>query len=184
MILNFRDDPTAFRAFITEHQEKVFNIVLNRVQHTEDAEEITQDVFTDVFRKPEAYRGEAAVSTWLYRIAVNKCIDHLRRKQKRNAWNPAALFRSRDATPAAEPADFVHPGIVSENKENAVILFKAIKQLPEKQHTAWMLSEMESLSYKQISEVMKVSIASVESLLFRARQNLRKILSAMYPGDK
>jgi RNA polymerase sigma-70 factor (ECF subfamily) len=157
----------------------VFNIVLNKVQQVEDAEEITQDVFIAVFRKPEAFRAESAVSTWLYRIAINKCIDHLRKKQSRGRWSITSLFSSGHN--AAEPKEFLHPGMLSENREKAGFLFKAMKQLPEKQHTAWVLSEMENLSYKDISEVMNVSVSSVESLLFRARQNLKKILSGMYP---
>ncbi len=179
-MLNFRDDPAAFRAFIHEHQERVFNIVLNRVQNTEDAEEITQDVFIAVFRKPEAFRGDAAVSTWLYRIAINKCIDHLRKK-KRSKWSLTGLFSSAESNDTTEPKDFLHPGAVSENKEKAAILFKAMKKLSANQHTAWVLSEMENMSYKEISEIMDVSVSSVESLLFRARQNLKKILSGMYP---
>lgn len=181
-MLNFRDDPIAFRAFINEHQNKVFNLVLNKVQQLEDAEEITQDVFVDVFRKPEAFRGESTVSTWLYRIAVNKCIDHLRRRQSSGRWKLTRLFSPAGET--TELTEFTHPGVLSENREKAAFLFKAMKQLPDKQHTAWVLSEMENMSYKDISEIMNVSISSVESLLFRARQNLKKIIAGTYPGDK
>jgi RNA polymerase sigma factor (sigma-70 family) len=178
-MLNFRDDPTAFRAFITEHQDRVYNIVFNRIQNAEDAEEITQDVFIDVFRKPEAFRGEAAITTWLYRIAINKCIDHIRKKRTRKRWR----LTGPSGNEAAEPKDFFHPGIASENREKGTILFQAMKQLSTNQHTAWILSEIENLSYKEISEVMNISASSVESLLFRARQNLKKILAGMYPGD-
>jgi RNA polymerase sigma factor (sigma-70 family) len=181
-MLNFRNDPAAFKAFIKEHQERVYNIILNRVQNAEDAEEITQDVFIAVFNKPEAFRGESTISTWLYRIAINKCIDHLRKKQSRKRWSFTGLFSSA-TDEGNEPKEFNHPGVVSENKEKAVILFKAMKQLSANQHTAWVLSEMENMSYKEIGEVMNVSVSSVESLLFRARQNLKKILSGMYSGD-
>lgn len=181
-MLQFRDDPAAYRAFILEHQDRVFNLVLNKVQQWEDAEEITQDVFIDVFRKPEAFRGEAAVSTWLFRIAVNKCIDHLRRKNSRGRNLFTRLFSSLPEK--QESADFIHPGVLSENQEQAAFLFKALKQLPEKQHTAWVLSEMDSRTNKEISEIMDLTVSSVESLLFRARQNIRRILSGMYPGEK
>lgn len=181
-MLNFRNDPTAFNAFIKEHQDKVYNLVLNKVQHVEDAEEITQDVFIAVFNKPEAFRGESAVSTWLYRIAINKCIDHIRKKQSRKRWSFTGLFSS--GSEVNEPKEFDHPGVLSENKEKAALLFKAMKQLSGNQHTAWVLSEMENMSYKEISEIMDVSVSSVESLLFRARQNLKKILAGMYPGDQ
>ena len=179
-MLHFRDDDHAFSKFINEYQEQVFHIVLNMVQHTEDAEEITQDVFVDVFRKPDAFRGEAQVSTWLYRIAVNKSIDHLRKKQRRNRW--MGIWPVKEQTP--EPPDFIHPGIIAENREKSVYLFRAMKQLPPNQHAAWTLSEIENLSYKDIAEVLNLSLSSVESLIFRARQNLRKILSGMHPGNK
>ena len=175
-MLNFRDDAAAFRAFIDEHKQKVFNMVLNRIQHWEDAEEITQDVFVDVYRNASSFRGKASVNTWLYRITMNKCIDHLRRKTVRKKWK-----FSSNAVHENEAIDFYHPGIASENKEKAVVLFKAMRQLPEKQYTAWVLSEIENLSYQEISEVMNTSLSSVESLLFRARQNLRKILSQFAP---
>jgi RNA polymerase sigma-70 factor (ECF subfamily) len=94
-MLNFREDATAFRAFIEAHQQRVYNLVLKMVQHVHDAEEITQDVFVDIYRKPDAYRGNAAISTWLYRIAMNKCIDHLRRQQrKKRHFLPAFLHRA------------------------------------------------------------------------------------------
>jgi len=178
-MLNFRNDAAAFRAFINEHQTRVFNIILNRVQQVQDAEEITQDVFVDVYRKSELFRGDASVNTWLYRIAMNKCIDRLRKRGRRNSWNIPGFLTSMYKE-KNEPQDFYHPGIAAENREKAAILFRAMKQLPEKQHTAWTLSELENLSYKEISEIMELSISSVESLLFRARQKLKKILSAIY----
>jgi RNA polymerase sigma factor (sigma-70 family) len=175
-MLNFQDE-ASFRAFINEHQSRVFNIVLKMVQQLDDAEEITQDVFVDVYHKPGIFRGESSVTTWLYRIAMNKSIDHLRRKKKRNLFGYLQPWMEAGT-------DFYHPGVRAENKENASLLFRAMKKLPEKQYQAWVLSEMEDLSYKEISEVMQVSLSSVESLLFRARQNLRKFLSGMYPGGK
>src|SRR5215204_4953954 len=120
-MLQFRNDPTAFKAFINEHQNRVFSLVLNKVQHIQDAEEITQDVFIAVFTKPEAFRGDSAVSTWLYRIAINKCIDHIRRKQRHRKWGFTGLFSKQEET--AEPEEFSHPGIMMENQEKATILF-------------------------------------------------------------
>ena len=181
-MLNFDNDAASFRAFIYMHQDRVYNAVLNRVQNVKDAEEITQDVFIDVFRHPGAFRGEAAVNTWLYRIAMNKCVDHLRRQKRRSRWNTGAWFTSAEMDHHLGAADFFHPGIAAENREKAAFLFRAMKQLPQKQHTAWVLHEMDNRSYKEISEIMHLSVSSVESLLFRARQNLKKILSGMYPG--
>lgn len=175
-MLDFSNDAAAFRKFIAEHQSRVFNAILNRIQDMHDAEELTQDVFIAVYRKPNAFRGESAVSTWLYRIAMNKCIDHLRKKQKQSGKQE---FNTQN-----EPVEFNHPGVAAENRENTRFLFKAMQQLPEKQYTAWMLSEMENLGYKEISDIMEVSLSSVESLLFRARQNLRKYLQNTLPHER
>jgi len=182
-MLNFREDATAFRAFIEAHQQQVYNLVLKMVQYVHDAEEITQDVFVDVYRKPDAYRGDAAVSTWLYRIAMNKCIDHLRRQQRKKRHFLSAFFAPGITNAAEEPSHAHHPGVVTEQKEKLAILFRALNQLPANQHTAWVLGELENMSYKEISEVMQLSVSSVESLLFRARKNVKKILSGMYPGE-
>lgn len=174
-----RDDDQAFKEFVRTHQDRVFHVVVNMVQQAEDAEEITQDVFVDVFRKPDAFRGEAQVSTWLYRIAVNKSIDHLRKKERRGRW--LGIWPAKDKETGAP--DYVHPGIITENREKAAYLYRAMKKLPPNQQAAWVLSEMEQLPYRDIAEVLNVSVSSVESLVFRARQNLKKILSGMFPGN-
>lgn len=181
-MLNFRDDSTTFRAFITEHQHRVFNLVLKMVQHVHDAEEITQDVFIDVYRKPDAFRGEAAITTWLYRIAMNKCIDHLRRQQRKKRHFLPTFFAPGVSDAPSEPSYTAHPGVTMEQREKLALLFKALNRLPANQHIAWVLGEMDDLSYKEISAVMRISVSSVESLLVRARKNIKKILSGMYPG--
>jgi RNA polymerase sigma-70 factor (ECF subfamily) len=183
-MLNFREDATAFRAFISEHQDRVFNLVLKLVQHVQDAEEITQDVFVDVFRKPEAFRGDAAVTTWLYRIATNKCIDHLRKQQRKNRWFLSSFFGADANDTVHEPSHNLHPAWVTENREQLTILFKALHQLPEKQQAAWVLSEMENMPYKEICVVMNLSLSSVESLLVRARKNLKQLLTDLYGKGK
>jgi RNA polymerase sigma-70 factor (ECF subfamily) len=83
-----------------------------------------------------------------------------------------------------EPTEFVYPGTQAENREKAKILYRAIGNLPLSQRTAFILCETENLSYKQISEVMDLTVASVESLLFRAKKNLRKIIGEYYNAEK
>ena len=114
---------------------------------------------------------------------MNKCIDHLRRQQRKKRHFLSAFFAPGITNASEEPSHAIHPGMVTEQKEKLAILYKALNQLPANQHTAWVLGEMENLSYKDISEVMQLSVSSVESLLFRARKNVKKILSGMYPGE-
>ncbi len=184
-MLNFHHSRDAFAAFIQQHQDKVYNVVLGMLQNQQDAEEITQDVFIEVYKKANAFKGESSVSTWLYRIAVNKSIDHIRSKQrKKRLAIITGWFSSQNYETINEPGYFVHPGVVSENKEKAKYLFTAIQSLPETQQTAFVLSEMEQLSYKEISEVMNTTVSAVESLLVRAKQNLRKRLGNFYKENK
>ena len=169
-----------FRDFIKEHQPRVYNTALNILQNAEDAEEITQDVFVEAYNKAHTFKGESQVSTWLYRITTNKCIDHIRSKKRKKRFAFLTELFHESGEPISDASDFVHPGILAENKEKAAVLYKAIQQLPETQKVAFLMSETEGLSYGEISEILAVSVSSIESLLFRARKNLRKILADVY----
>lgn len=182
-MLHFDTDALVFKNFMQEHQQRVFNMVLNMLQHYQDAEDITQDVFADAFEKQQSFRGDSSVQTWLYRIAMNKCIDQLRRKELQRRWTRlSSLLSNTNNVTNRGSVDFVHPGTLAENHEKAVILYKALQKLAVNQRTAYVLSETEHLSYREISEVMKLSVSSVESLLFRAKKNLRNILETFYTG--
>ncbi|AEI47883.1 RNA polymerase sigma factor [Runella slithyformis] len=173
--------PTEFEHIYTKYQHRVYNTVLSYLQQAEDAEEVTQDVFVEAFHSMESFKGESAIGTWIYRIAVNKSLDFLRHKnrQKRFAFF-TALFHPQTDELLHDPPDFYHPGIALENKEKAATLFKTIRTLPETQQTAFILTQVEDLSYAEAAEVMNITVAALESLLHRAKQNLRKRLSHLY----
>ena len=162
----------AFQQLYELYSAKVYNTVLSYVQNEHDAEEVTQDVFTSIFRNAAKFKGNAAVSTWIYRIAVNTSLNHLKRKKRFSFLKPGA---SDTDTP-----DFDHPGILLENKENAKVLFKAIGSLPDKQKTAFILSFVEDLPRQEVADVMDISLKAVESLLQRAKKNLRIKLENLY----
>lgn len=170
-----------FEKIYGQYKNRVYNTVLSYLQQAQDAEEVTQDVFVEVFRSAEQFNGDAAVFTWIYRIAVNKSLDFLRHKtrQKRFAFF-TSLFKSDTDELMHDPPDFKHPGVVLENQEKASTLFKAIYSLAENQKTAFILTQVEDLSYAETADIMKITISSLESLLHRAKQNLRKKLSNIY----
>lgn len=149
------------------------------VQDMDAAEDIAQEVFVTVFRNILSFKEQANISTWIYKITVNKCLDHLRAatRQKRGG-----IFSRHtgdmDAAANAAP-DFVHPGVVAENREKAKFLFRAIAILPENQKTAFILTHVEDLPQKEVAEIMNMSLKAVESLLQRAKANLRKQLEDM-----
>jgi RNA polymerase sigma-70 factor (family 1) len=170
----------SFQQIYEQYKNKVFNTVIGYLQNTEDAEEVTQDVFLEVHRSLDSFEGRSTLSTWIYRIAVNKSLDFLKSKNRKKRFAfISSLFNDAGELKHDNP-DFYHPGVALENKEKSAILFKAINNLPENQKTAFILSKLEGLSYAEISEVMQNSVSSVESLLVRAKQNLQRDLAGFY----
>ena len=175
---------SAFKILVETHQKRVFNTVLAIVQNFEEAEDVAQEVFIEVYQSVHKFRGESKISTWLYRIATTKALEEIRKKkaQKRFAFF-TNLFNDNNEI-IHESIEFEHPGVILENKEKSKQLFKAINQLPDNQKVAYTLCNIEGLSYQEITEVMEVSLSSVESLLFRAKTNLKKSLHDMYYSQK
>lgn len=156
--------------------EKVYNTAISYSQNEKDAEEITQDVFTKVFRYAAKFEGKSAVSTWIYRIAVNTSLNHIKKKKRFS-------FLQFGETNTDRP-DFEHPGILLEKRESAKTLFKVIDTLPNNQKTAFILSFVEELPRQEVADVMEVSLKAVESLLQRAKKNLRVRLEKLYPNRR
>ncbi len=166
----------AFKYLVTTYQDRVFNTAIGIVQNAEDAEDVAQEVFIQVYRSIHSFKGESKLSTWLYRIATTRALDLLRSRKSKKRFGFMQKLFGEDNEPLHELPDFHHPGVALDRKENAAKLFRAISELPENQKTAFTLHKLEDLSYQEISEVMQTSIPAVESLMHRAKQNLRKIL--------
>lgn len=174
-------DREAFKELYDKFSSRVNNTILGILQNTEDAEDVTQEVFLQIFKSIKNFKQDSTLSTWIYRITVNKAFEFIRSKKRKKRF---AIVKSIFAKEEVEePIDFIHPGIIEENRERGRVLLKAINSLSEKQKTAFVLNKIENLSYKEISEVMKLSLSSVESLIFRAKENLKKKLSDFYKNS-
>jgi RNA polymerase sigma factor (sigma-70 family) len=174
-------DANAFRQLYELFKARVYNTCISYLQNEGDAEEAMQDVFVEIHHAAGSYKGHAGASTWIYRITVNKCLDRLRynNRQKRFSFL-TSLFHKDTGALIHDAPHFEHPGAKAENREQSVMLFKAIRQLPENQQTAFILKQIEGLSQREIAEVMGMGEKAVESLLQRAKGNLRKILADFY----
>ncbi|MFT6205911.1 MAG: RNA polymerase sigma factor (sigma-70 family) [Spirosomataceae bacterium] len=170
----------AFKQLVETYQVRVYNTVLSLVQHNEEAEDIAQEVFIEVYRSIDKFREDSSLGTWVYRIATTKSLEAIRKKkaQKRFAFI-SSLFGKNDEM-IHQPTDFEHPGVVAENKELAQNLFVAIGKLPNNQRIAYTLVNVEGLSYVETAEAMDITKSSVESLIFRAKGNLKKLLTTYY----
>lgn len=173
-------DEAAFKQIVESWQNMVYNTALGILQNAQEAEDVAQEVFVQVFESIKDFKSEAKLSTWLYRITVSKALDNLRRKKRKKRFAYIQSLFGADNKTEIEKPDFNHPGVTLDNKERAAVLFKAINQLPENQKIAFSLHKLEGLSYQEISEVMKTSVSSIESLMHRAKNNLRKWLVKHY----
>jgi len=179
------NDPTACKMLVERHGDLVFNTALGLLLHRSDAEDIAQEVFAYAFQSVEKFRGEAKVSTWLYRITLSKSLDFLKAKKRAKRFGfLQSIYEPEGAKLAVDKPHFQHPGVLMEHQERAQILFLAIEKLQDNQKTAFVLHKLEDLSYTEIAEVMALSLASVESLLFRAKQNLRQYLGNWYEQNR
>ena len=154
------------------------------LQHATDAEDVTQEVFIEVFRSVKNFREDSKISTWLYRIATNKCLDHIRAKKRGKRAGEEIRLDGDVEIQIAGTGEFVHPGIALEQKERAKIIFEAIDGLPENQKVAFTLNKVDGLSYAEICDVMQMKLPAIESLIHRAKQNLKMALKDFYKTDK
>jgi len=161
-----------FNHIYHQHSKLVYNVCLNYLQNTSDAEEACQNVFVKVYHKYDSFKQDSEVKTWIYRIAINECLDQIkaRKRNKRNPFLSILSFGNEDVIVAKE---LNHPGIILEEKESMEKIFKALNELSENQKTAVLLKSMEGLSQKEIAAVMNLSEKAIESLLSRARANLK-----------
>jgi len=160
------NDEAAFRQLVERHIDRAFGIALRIVRSRADAEDVVQDAMLKVWvHRGQWQHGRAKFSTWLYRVVTNRCIDLYRQPRTDNV----------DAVP--EPVD-TQPDVVSamQREEVTQMLENAMQRLPDQQRVAVILSYHENMSNGEIAEVMDTTIAAVESLLKRGRQQLRELL--------
>ncbi len=174
-----KGDRLAFTQLVEQYQHIVFNTILSIVQQFQDAEDLTQEVFVQVYRSIHNFRGDSKLSTWIYRIALTKSLEL---ERKRKAKKTIGFFKNLIGLDdsKADVKDFYHPGVVIQQKENAVILFKALQKLPENQRIAFLLIKAEGLSYHEVGAIMNKSVKSIEGLIHRAGENLRELLTSYY----
>ena len=175
----------AYGKLIDDFQQKVFATCISFVPNKEDAEDIAQEVFVEVFNSIHKFKGDSKLSTWIYRIATNKCLEFIRKKKakKRFAFLQSIMGNEIPMDNTKYFTEMNHPGIILENKEKSETLFYAINKLPDAQKVVFTLHKVDGKSYQEISEITEKSISSVESLMFRAKKNLQKLLEHFYKNQ-
>ena len=173
------DAPGAFERLVATYEPRVKAAVARSIRDRSSVDDLAQEVFLRLYRARERYQPTAKFETFLYRIIFNLCVNHT---QYSNRRRHLSLFAPRDehqdgpglALPA-DPAAVTPDERVAEG-ERAVLVRRAIDTLPDNQRRALVLSRYEGLGYEEIGEVMSLSLQAVKSLLWRARDNVRRSL--------
>jgi RNA polymerase sigma-70 factor, ECF subfamily len=166
-----------FNKVYKQSADLVYNLCLNYLQNTSEAEEACQNVFVKVYSKYNQFKAESELQTWIYRIAINECLDRIKSTKRKKRLSIFQVF-SNEQSEANAFRENNHPGIQLEDKEAINKILSAINELPENQKTAIILKSIEGLSQKEISQIMETSEKAVESLLSRARANLKTKLTS------
>ena len=173
-------DEAAFKQVVELYHRKVYNTIIGFLRADEQADDLSQEVFITVFESIDKFRGDSLLGTWIYRIAVSKALEHLRKQKRKKRWGMFYSLFNEDLSPRFESSDYHHPGVALEDRERSELLFKAVDKLPELQRATFTLQKIEGMSYQETAKVLNTSIAAVESLLQRANMNLRKHLTSYY----
>jgi RNA polymerase sigma-70 factor (ECF subfamily) len=160
-------DEHAFEQLVKKYQSMVFSTVYRYIGNPDDVEDCAQEVFIKVWRNIRKFKKKSRLSTWIYRITANHCLTY-RRKHK----NPPVSLDALAEKGSTPPALTVEPDHVA--TQNIARIKQALQELPSRQRMALVLSQFEERSYKEIAEIMHISISSVESLIFRARTALKR----------
>lgn len=159
-----------------EHKNLVYNLSLQYTQNMEEAEEITQDVFVTVHQKLHTFNNQSSIKTWIYRITINKSLDHLKAKKRKKRFGFLFSLSNEEEQINTSISNFNHPGVLLEQQEATAAIFKCINQLPENQKNAIILLKIEHLPIVEVAAILNTSIKAVESLFQRGKKNLENLL--------
>jgi len=173
----------AFARLVESYQKTVLNICYKFLLNREDAEDISQEVFVEVYHSVKNFREDSKLSTWIYRIAVSKSLDELKRQSRKKRISSIGKTLGIDKI-AHLVSGTDRPDHLLEQNEELEQLMQALNRLHESQRIALTLSKIEGYSNTEIAEIMQTSLTAVDSLIYRAKQNLKSFLKQTSPEFK
>ncbi|MBN1822266.1 MAG: RNA polymerase sigma factor [Prolixibacteraceae bacterium] len=169
-----KNNNLAFRSLTEKYQKLVYSTAFRLIKNQADAEDIFQEVFLEVFRSCQFIKNDEDLTMWIYKITYNKSISFLRKKNPAKAQNEPDEFHSiKNENKLIERNT---PSKLIEQQEAEIMLFRFIDELPENQKKVLLMHKFEGFSQKEICNQMNLSPTSIESLMYRAKMNLKKKL--------
>jgi len=165
-----RGDMQAFETVYKRHHRRVYSLCLRMVANATEAEDLTQEVFIQLFRKIGSFRGESAFTTWLHRLTVNHVLMHFRKRGVR-------LEKTTDEGEIGEIQDFLQAATERPRFVDRIALDKAISELPPGYRTVFVLHDVEGFEHEEVADMLGVSVGTSKSQLHKARMRLRELLT-------
>jgi len=171
-----------FRTLVERYQSMVFRTCMGFLHDKDDADDLTQEVFIQAYQSLNKFKGDSAFSTWIYRIAVNASLNRLRKNSRTPILNrlDSLFVTGKEKEISLTANDDEDPESILIRLEKSKWIQAALDSLPENQRTVIVLSKYDDLSQKEIAEIMKITEGAVESLIQRAKANLKVKLSSTY----
>ena len=175
----------AFFEVVDAYKEMIFRTCMGFVQDTEEAEDLTQEVFVELYQSIHKFSFKAKLSTWLYRIAVNKSLDLIKYKNRKKRFSGIKqVFGINHEADTVSASENFEASAEIENQERARILQAALDKLPKNQKTAFVLSKYDGMSNAEIAGIMDMSVSAIEALIHRAKKKLKELLYDYYQSLK
>ena len=175
-------DKSAFDELVKLYANKVINTCYRFLLDKEDAEDISQEVFIEVYQSIKSFRGDSKLSTWIYRIAVTKCLDELKKRNRKKRITSIGKILHLD-----DLSNMIAGGSMPDNqihhKEKMKEISIALNSLPDSQRVAFTLSKIEGYSNLEISEIMNTTTIAVESLVYRAKKRVSEELEIILKNN-
>jgi len=168
-----RGEPEAFDRLVDWYAPGIYNFALRMLQSAEEAEDAAQEAFVRAYTSLRQFRGRSSFATWLHRVAMNVCLDQIKRRRRQ----PFSLAREDPPTEPRLPASEGDPASAAERRERQAIIRSAIDSLPEAQRAIVVLYDLEGLSYQECAQALNTSVGTVKSRLNRARLALKTKLA-------
>ena len=184
--LTLDGDASAFEELVRRHTSRVYGLAMGMMRNPADAQDIVQDTFLNAYRRLDSFRGDAAFSSWLYRIAHNTCLMKLRSRRRRPEvpLELPGLDFDGEGSHQREIEDF-SPRLdeLYENKELGQVILRGLDTLSESYRAVFVLADLQHLSMKEIAEVLDLTVPNVKTRLHRARLKLREYLAEYLAGE-
>ncbi len=171
----FNGDRGAFGELVDKYSSRVINICYRFFPDKEDAEDISQEVFIEIYKSIKQFRGDSKLSTWVYRVTISKCLDEIKKRNRKKRFISAGKMLHTDEI-VSNIGGGVMPDKKIQEQDKLKEVFKSLDTLPDNQRVAFTLSKIEGYSNKEIAEILNTTTSAVESLISHAKKKVKSEL--------